>query len=98
MNAPISFADFEAHARAAGFDTVLERSWPANAVLDTHTHDFAVEALVTAGEMWLRHGGATQHLLPGDRFTLDARVPHDERYGPQGATYWVARRSVGAQP
>ncbi|CAN5307794.1 hypothetical protein BH11PSE9_BH11PSE9_33170 [soil metagenome] len=20
-------------------------------------------------------------------------TPHDERYGPQGATYWVARRN-----
>jgi hypothetical protein len=93
MHPAPSFADFEVQARAAGFDTVLERSWPANTVLETHTHDFAVEALVTAGEMWLSHGGSTQHLRPGDRFALDARVAHDERYGPQGATYWVARRS-----
>lgn len=96
MTAPTlpTFADFEAAARAAGADAVLQRSWPPNAVLATHTHDFAVDALVTAGEMWLGHSGRTLHLRPGDRFTLDRLVPHDERYGPDGATYWVARRSA----
>jgi AraC-like ligand binding domain len=89
-----SFAAFEARARAAGFDEVLERHWPADTVLDTHTHAFAVDALVTQGEMWLTHGGATRHLRPGDRFTLDANVPHAERYGVEGATYWVARRHL----
>ena len=33
-----------------------------------------------------------RHLQPGDRFELAAEVPHTERYGPAGATYWVARR------
>jgi hypothetical protein len=42
--------------------------------------------------MWLTVAGGTQHLKPGDRFALAAGVPHEERYGPQGATYWVARR------
>ena len=36
-----------------------------------------------------------QHLLPGDCFTLQRQVLHDERYGPEGATYWVARRNPG---
>lgn len=45
-----------------------------------------------AGEMWLTVEGSTRHLLPGDRFELAAGVLHAERYGPQGATYWVARR------
>lgn len=88
-----SFAEFEARARAAGFDEVLERRWPPGAVLDTHTHAFAVDAVVTQGEMWLTCDGATRHLRPGDRFTLDRDVPHAERYGEEGATYWVARRS-----
>nr|WP_316640578.1 hypothetical protein [uncultured Roseateles sp.] len=35
---------------------------------------------------------ATRHLRAGDRFELDAEVPHDERYGIEGAMYWVARR------
>ena len=38
-------------------------------------------------------GSRTQHLKPGDRFELEPDVPHAERYGPEGATYWVARRN-----
>lgn len=89
-----SFEAFRASALAAGFDEVLERHWAPGTVLDTHTHPFAVEAVVTQGEMWLSHGGTTRHLRPGDRFTLAREVPHDERYGPEGATYWVARRNA----
>jgi quercetin dioxygenase-like cupin family protein len=77
---------------AAGFDEVLERVWAAGTVLDTHTHGFAVEAAVVRGEMWLTQGGQTQHLRAGDRLRLDAQVLHVERYGAQGATFWVARR------
>jgi quercetin dioxygenase-like cupin family protein len=43
--------------------------------------------------MWLTVGDQTQHLKAGDRFTLDRDVPHAERYGAQGATYWVARKN-----
>lgn len=91
MDTP-SFESFAAAARADGFDEVLERSWAPGTVLDTHTHDFGVRALVVRGEMWLTVGEATQHLRAGDPFVLDANVPHAERYGPDGATYWVARR------
>ena len=90
----LSFAEFEAAARARGFDEVLERQWAADTVLDTHTHAFSVEALVVQGEMWLTCGERTQHLTTGSRFVLDAHVPHAERYGAEGATYWVARRNA----
>jgi len=90
---PITFAAFEADARSAGFDEVLERRWAPETALDTHTHAFDVEALVTKGEMWLTHDGRTRHLTPGDTFTLAHDVPHAERYGPHGATSWVARRN-----
>jgi mannose-6-phosphate isomerase-like protein (cupin superfamily) len=90
-----TFAEYEARMRAAGFDEVIERHWPAHVVLDTHTHDFAVDALVTAGEMWLTCGGQTRQLRPGDRFTLERNEPHAEAYGPDGATFWVARRHGG---
>ncbi len=89
----MTFADFEADARARGFDEVLARDWPASTVIATHTHPFAAKALVVAGEMWLTHDGQTRHMHPGDTFELAAGVPHDERYGAEGATYWVARRS-----
>jgi mannose-6-phosphate isomerase-like protein (cupin superfamily) len=89
------FGAFETQARRAGFDEVLERRWDPGQVLDTHTHPFAVTARVVQGEMWLTVDGDTRHLKPGDRFDLEARVPHAERYGPEGATFWVARRHQG---
>ena len=94
MNAT-SFEVFETEARAAGFDEALERRWPPGTVLETHTHPFDAEAVVSQGEMWLTCGDSTRHLLPGDTFALARGVPHAERYGPQGATYWVARRNSG---
>ena len=87
------FQTFETEARAQGFDEVLERKWAPATMLDTHTHPFAVRALVVQGDMWLSVGGAERHLTPGDEFTLDHGVPHVERYGDAGATYWVARRN-----
>lgn len=84
-----TFDEFRREALARGFDEVLERHWDPHTVLETHTHPFAVEALVVQGEMWLDG----HHLLPGATFRLDAEVPHSERYGSEGATYWVARRN-----
>ena len=92
LNPEPSFEDYAAAARVLGFDEVLERRWPADTVLDTHTHPFEVKARVVQGEMWLSVGDHTRHLLPGDEFELDRDVPHAERYGSDGATYWVARR------
>lgn len=92
MNAN-TFEEFEAQARAAGFDESLVRQWAPGTVLDTHTHPFDADAVVAQGEMWLTCEGNTRHLKPGDTFTLAREVPHAERYGPQGATYWVARRN-----
>jgi quercetin dioxygenase-like cupin family protein len=93
MAAP-TFEAFEIAARARGFDEVVARSWDPGVSLDTHRHPFAVDALVVAGEMWLTVGEDTRHLRAGDTFTLDRDVPHAERYGPDGATYWVARRNA----
>ncbi len=87
------FETFAQSARARGFDEVLERAWAPDTVLPEHTHPFAVEALVVQGQMWLTVAGQTQSLARGDTFALERDVPHDERYGPEGATYWVARRN-----
>jgi hypothetical protein len=87
-----SFSDFAASARAQGFDEVTERNWDANLALETHSHPFAVRALVVRGEMWLTVGDGTRHLRPGDSFELHRDEPHAERYGADGATYWAARR------
>jgi quercetin dioxygenase-like cupin family protein len=91
MSTP-SFEQFATTARERGFEEVAERRWEAGVQLATHTHPFAVEALVVHGEMWLECAGQTRHLHPGDRFELSHGQPHAERYGPEGATYWAARR------
>ena len=90
---PSDFASYAAQARAEGFDEVLERRWPPATVLETHTHPFAIKALVIDGDMWLTVDGVTRHLQRGDAFTLERDIPHDERYGDAGAVYWVARRN-----
>ena len=89
----VTFEEFAAAARAKGFDEVVERKWAPSLVLESHTHPFAVEALVVQGEMWLTVGDDVRHLKPGDEFALDREVPHAERYGPEGAIYWAARRN-----
>lgn len=91
MHTP-SFDQFRTTQLAQGFDEVLERPWAPNSVVGTHTHPFSVSALVVQGEMWLTVGDDTRHLHAGDTFTLDRDVPHAERYGPEGALFWVARR------
>lgn len=84
---------FRADRLAAGYDEVLERQWAPDTVLASHTHPFDASALVVQGELWLAVAGETaRHLRPGDRFEVGRDTPHEERYGPQGATYWVARR------
>jgi hypothetical protein len=99
---PVDFAHFEQDARARGCDEVTERHWAPDTLLDTHSHPFAVDALVVQGEMWLSWGegeqAVTRHLRPGERFVLAREVPHAERYGPEGATYWVARWMKASTP
>lgn len=87
-----SFGHFEAQARAQGFDAVLVREWAPGAETGLHTHPFAVQAQVVRGEFSLEVGETTRLLRAGDVFALDAEVPHAERYGAEGATFWVARR------
>lgn len=93
MGSALSFDTYSAAALSQGFDEVVERQWKPNITVQTHSHGFAVKALVVQGEMWLTVGEHTQHLLPGDTFQLEREVPHAERYGDAGATYWAARRN-----
>jgi quercetin dioxygenase-like cupin family protein len=88
----MTYEAFESAARAEGFDEVLVREWKPGQVLETHMHPFAVKALVVRGDFWLTEGERVRHLQPGDWFELARNVPHAERYGEQGATFWAARR------
>ena len=91
-----SFEIFKSNALAEGYDEAMVREWAPDTVVETHSHPFDADAVVTQGEMWLTCAGSTRHLKPGDTFSLASGVPHAERYGAQGATYWVARRSTSA--
>ena len=89
-----TFDTFRAEMLAAGHDEVLVRPWAPGTVVERHTHPFEAHALVVDGEMWLSiDDGPAEHLRAGDRFHLTAGQPHAERYGPEGATYWVARKA-----
>ena len=96
MQANVPFELFERDAKSAGFDEVIVRTWEADKLLEEHTHPFEARALVVDGEMWLTYGGVTRHIPTGGSFHLQPEVPHSERYGPIGATYWVARRYPSA--
>ena len=86
--------EFRTAALARGCDEAIVRDWAALEVVAEHSHPFNAEAVVVAGEMWLARSGRVEHLLPGDTFVLAPNERHDERYGPDGATYWVARTSA----
>ena len=90
-----TYAQFKTDALAQGFDEVLERQWAPGTVVDTHSHSFSVSARVVQGEVWLTVGDDTRRLLAGDTFALGRNIPHAERYGDAGATFWVARRNTG---
>jgi hypothetical protein len=87
----ITFDEFKKQSLATGAHEVLERKWAADTLLQTHTHSFSAKALVAEGELWLTTEGNTKHLTVGGTFELSSGTPHSERYGPEGATYWVAR-------
>ncbi len=90
----LTFAEFEGLALSHGADEVLVRHWEPDHVVEEHAHPFEAQALVVAGQMWLTSAGQTRHLVAGDEFHLHAGTLHAERYGPEGATYWVARRKA----
>lgn len=89
-----TFDQFRTQALGRGADEVLERAWKPNEVVATHTHPFDADALVVQGEMWLAvEGQSERRLVPGDTFNLKRGTPHAERYGSEGAVYWVGRKN-----
>lgn len=89
-----TFEDFKTAAQAAGYDEVLVREWLPGQETGEHRHPFAVKARVVRGELWLSCGSQTRHIAAGGGFELVRDVPHSERYGTEGATFWVARRNA----
>jgi quercetin dioxygenase-like cupin family protein len=87
-----TFEAFKAYWVAQGYPEVLVREWLPGQLTGVHTHPFDVQAEVKRGEVWLTCGDTTRHISAGGSFDLLRDVPHNERYGPEGATFWVARR------
>ena len=88
----LTFDQFKNTKLTQGFDEVLLREWAPAFANDPHTHPFDTEALVAQGEFWLTMDGHTTHFQAGDQFTLARGLTHSERYGPDGAIFWAARK------
>jgi hypothetical protein len=88
-----TFAQFEADWQARGYPDCIERVWEPGFNTGVHTHPFDVKAQVQSGEFWLTVGDQVRHVKTGEWFELDRNVPHAERYGLDGAVFWVARRT-----
>jgi quercetin dioxygenase-like cupin family protein len=88
-----SFDEYVAQMRSQGFEEVVVREWPPHEIVETHHHPFDAKALVVGGEMWLTQRSTTRRLIAGDGFDLAAGELHAERYGEEGAIYWVGRRA-----
>jgi len=84
---------FTQSKRDQGYDEVLVREWAPLFESAPHEHPFDTDALVVRGEFWLTMDGQTRHVQTGDTFTVARGVRHAERYGPQGATFWAARKN-----
>ena len=89
----MTFDEFRRLKLAQGFDQVLEREWEALLEYSENQHPFDTDALVVRGEFRLTVGGQTRHVKTGDTFTMARGVLHSESYGPEGATFWAARRN-----
>lgn len=78
---------------AQGYDQVLVREWEPLFENAPHEHPFDTEAQVVRGEFWLTVDGQTRHVATGETFLLGRGIRHSERYGPEGATFWAARKN-----
>jgi quercetin dioxygenase-like cupin family protein len=92
MNAHANLIEFTAQAMDDGFDEVVQKEWAPDLVIDQHTHCFDVRVQVSRGEVNLSLATGTQKIEAGHSFYLARNTEHAEHYGPEGATFWVARK------
>lgn len=79
-------------AKASGFSQPERLSREANLYNAEHTHEFDVEAFIVEGELSVTTADGVTVCKSGDRFSLARDIPHEERYGPDGAEILVAKR------
>jgi quercetin dioxygenase-like cupin family protein len=89
----IDTTQFEAELRRDGYLEIVEKSIPANTVIEDHTHPYDVRALVLEGEATIACAGEPPRVYrPGDILVVAAGVTHAEHYGPNGYRFLVGRR------
>ena len=92
MKSHTSLIEFTAQAMDDGFDEVMQKEWAPNLVLEKHAHPFDARVQVAAGQVTLELANGSKTYEPGDGFFITRGTEHAELYGPQGATFWVARK------
>lgn len=88
-----TFDAFKNRKLAEGYDEVLTREWAPGFENEPHEHPFDTDAVVAQGEFWLTINGQTTHYLAGAAFKVARGITHSERYGPEGALFWAARKT-----
>jgi len=64
-----------------------------NLVIEKHTHPFDARVQVATGQVRLELVTGAQTFEAGQGFFIPRGTEHSEQYGPNGATFWVARKS-----
>lgn len=88
-----TFETFKTHKLSEGYDEVLLREWAPGFANEMHEHPFDTDAVVAQGEYWLTMNGQITHYKTGDAFKVARGVLHSEKYGPEGAVFWAARKN-----
>lgn len=65
--------------------------------LDLHSHPYAVQALVTEGQIDITINGIKTAYLAGDAFHLPLNQMHTENYGAKGVKYLASRKGGALQ-
>jgi quercetin dioxygenase-like cupin family protein len=85
--------EFEGSLKQAGFQEIETKKVAANTATQPHSHAFSVRALVLAGDITLTSEGQSRTFRTGEVFEMTAGCVHSERYGPDGSTYLVGRKT-----
>ena len=93
MQSHANFNDFSTQAMDDGFDEIIKKEWAPNLVIEKHTHPFDARVQVATGQVKLTLATGAQTFEAGQGFFIPRGTEHAEQYGPNGATFWVARKS-----
>jgi quercetin dioxygenase-like cupin family protein len=92
MKSYANFHEFTADAMDDGFEEIIQREWAPHLTLEKHTHCFDARVQVATGQVKLELATGSQTFEAGQGFYIPRGTEHAEQYGPQGATFWVARK------